>query len=80
MLPFLPAGKIVIAWRFLTPKVGDIVVARYKRQEIIKRVAEFKHGLVYLLGDNPAYSTDSRHFGWLPASVIVGVVLVKGQA
>ncbi|WP_329490317.1 S26 family signal peptidase [Kitasatospora sp. NBC_01246] len=32
-------------------------------------------GQVVLLGDNPAFSTDSRLWGAVPATSIVGVVL-----
>ncbi|KAA6218875.1 S26 family signal peptidase [Streptomyces filamentosus] len=34
-------------------------------------------GRVALLGDNPAFSTDSRFWGLLPVSSVVGVVLDK---
>ncbi|MFD8013398.1 S26 family signal peptidase [Streptomyces sp. NPDC058955] len=32
-------------------------------------------GRIALLGDNPAFSTDSRYWGLLPVSSVVGVVL-----
>lgn len=32
-------------------------------------------GMVVLLGDNPAESADSRQFGYVPAELVIGVVL-----
>ncbi|MEX2007884.1 MAG: signal peptidase I [Candidatus Spechtbacterales bacterium] len=29
----------------------------------------------FVLGDNPAHSTDSRHFGYVPRSAIIGKVI-----
>lgn len=77
MMPALPAGKIVIARKWVRPKVGDIVIAIHQSREIIKRVGELRQGLVYLVGDNPEASTDSRQFGWLPLTAVLGVVKVK---
>lgn len=42
--------------------------------EKIKRIARSEHGRVYLLGDNPQASTDSRTFGWLGEEHIRGVL------
>lgn len=75
MLPGFVHGKVVFAWRFLRPRVGDVVIVRHHRLEIIKRVDQIKEDAVYLLGDNPAESTDSRQFGWLPMRAVIGVVL-----
>ncbi len=76
MLPAFAHGKLVVAMRVgRRPKVGDVVIARHHRIEIIKRVDQIHDGHVYLLGDNPAESTDSRQFGWLPLSAIRAVVL-----
>ena len=79
MLPAYTHGKIVIAWRFRRPKPGDVVIVRHHRIEIIKRVDQLQDDQMYLLGDNPGESTDSRQFGWLPIKAVIGVVLVKRE-
>jgi len=75
MHPTLPHGKLVVALRFKKPRVGDVVVVKHHRVEVLKRIHEIKGELMYLLGDNPAESTDSRQYGWLPLSAVVGTVL-----
>jgi nickel-type superoxide dismutase maturation protease len=74
MLPALAAERLVIAIR-LRYKPGDVVVVRHNGREKIKRLHSMQDDQVFLLGDNPPHSTDSRHFGWLSASVIVGKVV-----
>lgn len=75
MMPHYKHGKIVFGWRLSKPKVGDVVIARHHRTEIIKRVTEITKDQVYLLGDNLNESTDSRQFGWLPLAAIMAVVV-----
>lgn len=75
MAPSYTHGKIVVGWRFGKPKVGDVVIVKHHRLEMIKRVDQLKDGHVYLLGDNLDESTDSRQFGWLPLSAIRAVVM-----
>lgn len=79
MHPSLPHGKIVVALKHRRPKIGDVVIVRHHRVEVLKRIHDIKGELTYLLGDNPAESTDSRHYGWLPLSSILGVVLGAPQ-
>lgn len=79
MSPAFPPGKIVFAWRKTTPKVGDVVIVRHHKLELIKRISKLTTEGVYLLGDNAERSTDSRHYGWLPLSSIMGVV-VRGRS
>ena len=77
MLPTFSHGKIVVGWRFRRPRVGDVVIAKHHRTELIKRVSEMQDGKVFLLGDNAEASTDSRQFGWLPSHAIVAVVVTR---
>ncbi|MBU2051469.1 MAG: S26 family signal peptidase, partial [Gammaproteobacteria bacterium] len=62
MLPQYKHGSIVIVWNKAS-KPGDVVVATLDGKEIIKRIAATKVTTVYLLGDNPSKSTDSRTYG-----------------
>jgi nickel-type superoxide dismutase maturation protease len=71
---FLP-GRLVFAWRLRSPRVGDVVIVRHHHLELIKRISQIEDDRVYLLGDNPAESTDSRQYGWLPMASILGVVV-----
>ena len=75
MLPTLKPGDTILVWRFSKPKVGDIVVAYPKGVPIIKRVEKTKNGQLFLVGDNPQKSTDSRQFGWVDRKQILGLVL-----
>ena len=80
MAPTLEPGD----WLVVTPlprwggglRRGWLVVARRPDRpevEVVKRVAAVgEDEAVTLLGDNPAASTDSRQFGAVPASAVVG--------
>lgn len=75
MLPTLKPGDTVLVWRFGSPKVGDIVVLNGSL--LIKRVKEIKDGRYFVVGDNPTKSTDSRQFGWVDRSRIIGKVFSR---
>ena len=59
---------------------GDIVLlsdpVRTERTKLVKRVADVSSSgnSVFVLGDNANHSTDSRHFGSVPAVMVEGVV------
>ena len=81
MEPRLPAGARVIA-RALSAETnlqaGDVVVARRPDRpglEIIKRIHSIDSaGTIFLVGDNPAASSDSREFGAVSREQIVARV------
>lgn len=79
MLPTLKEGYQVICYRWAyiknSPKVGDVIVAKIKDLEIIKRVMLIRDEEVYLKGDNEKQSTDSRNFGWIHNRQIVGKII-----
>jgi phage repressor protein C with HTH and peptisase S24 domain len=71
MLPVLRPGGIVVGWG--RPKklaIGDIVIVQHEGLEKIKRISQIEDGKLYVLGDNPEASKDSRHFGWLDLSTV----------
>ena len=77
MAPSLLPGDRLIAesWTYARrrPRIGEVVLARDPRspsRELIKRVAAVESGLLDLRGDLPTASTDSRHFGRLPAATV----------
>ena len=58
-----------------TPRIGEVVVAvdpREPERLLVKRVTAIAGDQVTVAGDQPDRSTDSRHFGALPSSAIVG--------
>lgn len=82
MLPELKAGDEVLvnrrAYRHQPPRVGDIVLLYHPHQpglKMIKRVvAVTADGRCRVQGDNPAESSDSRHFGSVLFEDILGRV------
>ncbi|MEO5628012.1 MAG: S24/S26 family peptidase [Candidatus Saccharimonadales bacterium] len=75
MEPTLLNGQLVVVWRWAKPRPGSVVVVHHNGLEKIKRIQDVKDGQIYLLGDNPLKSTDSRQFGWLPVSHVQGRVV-----
>ena len=57
------------------PRIGDVVVAsdpRERARAVFKRVARRNPNGVWLLGDSPQQSTDSRDFGWVSDEAVIG--------
>jgi nickel-type superoxide dismutase maturation protease len=76
MLPSLTPGSIVIGMKtHRRLKVGRLVVVQHNGLEKIKRINRLEGDKVYVLGDNPGASTDSRHFGWLELKDVKAVVV-----
>ena len=44
---------------------------------MVKRLASIKNGKLWVLGDNPTESSDSRSFGALPAEALVAKVVAR---
>jgi nickel-type superoxide dismutase maturation protease len=81
MAPRLPSGALVVARPIdgmTALRVGDVVVARRPDRpevEVIKRIQAIDvKGTIFLVGDNPASSTDSRQFGPVPRELILALV------
>lgn len=78
MQPTYQPGDTLLGWRWPTqPRVGRVVVAHQSGRLIIKRVAATSPQGIELRGDNPADSTDSRHFGLVPARGLKAVIIAK---
>ena len=75
MAPALKAGQLVVGRQTRELAAGDVVIVSHNGLEKIKRIEKQEGDLVYLLGDNPSESTDSRSFGWLPAKTIIAKVV-----
>lgn len=75
MLPALRPGQIVVATRWTRLLPGKVVIARMRDRDVIKRVKDVSAAGIIIEGDNPAASTDSRHFGPVDPRAILGVVI-----
>ena len=78
MAPQLLPGDRLLVWkprRSGSLRPGDVVVApdpREPERALVKRLAAIDGSLAWLAGDNPDRSTDSRDFGPIPLSSVVG--------
>lgn len=78
MVPTLRHGDQLLVWWAPRARVGDVVVADLPdRGPAVKRVVRADGERVWLEGDNPFGSTDSRTLGELPRSVLRGRVLLR---
>jgi nickel-type superoxide dismutase maturation protease len=76
MEPELRAGDWIVVLRLSRlPRVGEIVLVRDPRDPehlMLKRVAAVADGACTVLGDRPAESTDSRTFGPVQLTDVLG--------
>ena len=83
MLPALEPGDrilVVRVPRFWPLPPGTLVALKDPRDPhrvLVKRVSRTRPGRLEVLGDNPGASTDSRHFGALPRSSLLGCCLYR---
>ena len=83
MMPTFKDGDTVLvnrlAYLFGFPKIRDIVALKDPRdgKVLIKRVTKIVDSRYFVLGDNLEHSTDSRKFGMIGKSEIVGKVIHK---
>jgi signal peptidase I len=83
MLPTLrPSKLVIVSGPRCRYHIGDVIMFQHNGLDKIKRLTDQRSQSasdgrleVYMLGDNTAGSTDSRHFGWVPVNVIIGKVI-----
>lgn len=77
-MPTYAEGDVIFLMRtwLRKPRIGDVVVMRDPGEGrlILKRVIEVKKEKFFVVGDNEQESTDSRHFGWVEKSGLLGVI------
>ena len=81
MQPTLASGDRVLVRRLGRkpgPSLGSVVVTWHPQRSklrLIKRLSRVDSKGLWLLGDNPAESTDSRQLGAVPANLLIGEVV-----
>lgn len=81
MQPSLKPGDRVLVRRLgrkPTPSLGSVVVTWHPQRSklrLIKRLSRLDSTGLWLLGDNPAESTDSRQLGAVPTNLLIGEVV-----
>jgi nickel-type superoxide dismutase maturation protease len=80
MEPSFRAGDRVLAVPFAKVRPGDVVAVfdpRDRGRLLVKRVASVEGQALDLRGDNDSASTDSRTFGSVSRSAVVGKVVYR---
>jgi len=75
-MPTLPPQTFVIGLRmFRKIKPGDIVIFTHGGLEKIKRVQRVQNDNLFVVGDSPEDSKDSRHFGEVENTSVLAKVI-----
>jgi phage repressor protein C with HTH and peptisase S24 domain len=77
MKPTYVTGDTLLATGWFHPRVGQVVVATRSGRPLIKRIVKLASGQVWIEGDNPEGSTDSRQFGALPVASLRARIMKK---
>lgn len=76
MLPVLPPGTLVFGWRwFKRLKPQKVVIFVRQQRETIKRIDHIATEGLFVMGDHPEASTDSRHYGLIQPDSVESVVI-----
>lgn len=83
MVPIFRNNDIILinrlAYVFKKPKENDVIVLRDPRngREILKRIVKVNDSAYFVEGDNKKESTDSRKFGPVKKSAIIGQLVMR---
>ena len=77
MAPTLAPGERVVVHYGGPWSVGSVVVVDRGQHSEIKRVERIEGSHVFVVGDNPAASTDSRHYGAVTANDVLGRAMLR---
>jgi phage repressor protein C with HTH and peptisase S24 domain len=76
MLPTYTPGDTLLGWRWFRPRRGDVVIVQRDRP-LVKRVTHVNVEGVFIEGDNPRRSTDSRTFGRVRRDQVEARIILK---
>lgn len=76
MLPVLPPGTLVFAWRWYRRlKPQRVIIFNRQDKETVKRIDHIDDNGIFVLGDHTDASTDSRHYGTISEAAVEGIVI-----
>jgi phage repressor protein C with HTH and peptisase S24 domain len=77
MYPTYASGDTLLATKvFLSVSANEVIVFKHEGEFVIKRVKRVDgEGRIFLLGDNPINSEDSRDYGPISISDVYGKVI-----
>lgn len=76
MQPTLRPGSLLLGSALIKPKLGHIAIIK-RRPLSLKRIKKISGEGVWVEGDNPNASTDSRQFGLISPKDIEAVIFMK---
>lgn len=80
MLPTYKPREQVLSFNwyyfFKNPQKGDVIVFKKDGRYLVKRIQKILGQDVFVEGDNQAESTDSREFGPIKRSQIIGKIVL----
>ena len=86
MEPWAREGDFVLvdkmSYLFFKPKVGHVVVVRHPQRPnlfLLKRIVQESEGMYFVQGDNALKSMDSRYFGSVLQSSLVGKAYIVNK-
>jgi nickel-type superoxide dismutase maturation protease len=80
MMPTFSPGDRLIVWKRSKVDVGDVIALpdpNRSGRTLVKRVTVVGAGELEVAGDNREASTDSRHFGPVPATSVIGTAVYR---
>ncbi len=77
MSPTLSPNDVVIFAQKEKYAANEVVLVKFRGREVIKRIGSIKGDRCTIVGDNSLNSYDSRHYGTISQSAILGVVMMK---
>jgi phage repressor protein C with HTH and peptisase S24 domain len=77
MSPYLKDRDLIMVLKTNKYKAGDVVGFKSNDKIFIKRINEIKNDLLFVLGDNPDNSLDSRKLGWVNRESVVFRLLFR---